>query len=99
MLYGTSTGTLAALAAADTTALTSVRTSVFQSPNHLASDCAAILSISAASVGRVLRHASAVFCAWELVKTKRLASAIGLRSICGSAASVRTRSGAVAPSD
>src|SRR5512140_2825254 len=65
MSYATRTGVAPAAATVVTRRSTAARTSPLQLPNQSAWEAAAILSISAASAGRVLRQASAVCFALE----------------------------------
>jgi hypothetical protein len=75
MLYATKTGTAPAAVILVVAASTSLWISVFQSPNQIACGCAAILSSSAASAGRVDRHAFAVARASDDGSTYRVAPA------------------------
>src|SRR5690349_11865663 len=73
ILYATKTGSALAPVMRETALETSRPMSTFQPPIHCASGCAAILSISAASAGRLLRHASAWRFAEEAGSTKSFA--------------------------
>src|SRR3954467_1137968 len=77
MLYATKTGTAPAAVTVFTAFVTAVKMSPLQPPNHCACEPLAILSICAASAGRVARHESAVFLAFEYGFTQKVAPAIG----------------------
>src|SRR3982751_4875852 len=77
MLYATKTGTAPAAVTVFTALVTAVKMSPLQPPNHCACEPFAILSICAASAGRVARHESAVFFAFEYGFTQKVAPAIG----------------------
>src|SRR5882724_4532346 len=90
MLYATNTGTLPAADIVETASATSPATFVFQLPNQRATGCEAILSIDAASAGRLERQLSAVCCALDVGSTNSENPASGLTDDAGSTAGVPT---------